>query len=203
MLVVAYEMLAGLVTARLATVVTETMSELVLTRAQRLMRSPKVFLGFRRISAVEGPLGTAIQIFDDDVVAFTPLSDLLLLLLISTTFPYLCDCWLGDGEAYHADGDCHTNECDSDTAQSVLLDDHGLSVRSHRSALAPLPGGRATGGSRPAPCPTSARTILRSPLASSHEVQASAGRPRPAGHSFKTALRRPIGFTRSSMMDIG
>ena len=128
-LVVAYEMLAGLVTARLATVVTETMSELVLTRAQRLMRSPKVFLGFRRISAVEGPLGTAIQIFDDDVVAFTPLSDLLLLLLISTTFPYLCDCWLSDGEAYHADGDCHTNECDSDTAQSVLPDIHGLSVR--------------------------------------------------------------------------
>ena len=68
---------------------------------------------------VEGPLGTGptIQIFNDDVVAFTRLVDLLL--LISTTFPYLCDCRLGDAEAYDADGDCHTNECNSDTAQSL------------------------------------------------------------------------------------
>ena len=126
--------------------------ELVLTWAQRFMRSPKVFLGFRRM--VEGSLGTAIQIFDDDVVAFTPLSDLLLLLLISTTFPYLCDCWLGDGEANHADGDCHTNECNSDTAQNLLLDVRGLSIRSHRSALAPLPGAELRPDHARSPCPT-------------------------------------------------
>ena len=156
------EMLAGLVLSGLATVVTETRSELVLTWAQRFMRSPKVFLGFRRISAVEGPLGTAIQILDDDVVAFTSLSDLLLLLLlISTTFPYLCDCWLGDGEAYHADGDCHTNEYDSDTAQSVLPDVHGLSVRSHRSALAPLPGADLRADQARPACPICTRLCSR------------------------------------------
>ena len=93
-----------------------------------------------RIAAVEGPLGPTIQIFDDDVVAFSRLIDLTLL-LISTTFPYLCHCRLGGAEAYHADGSCHTNECNSDIAQSLLLDVHRLSVRSHRSALAPLPGG--------------------------------------------------------------
>jgi len=78
-----------------------------------------MFLSFLRIAVVEGPLGTGptIQIFDDDVVAFTRLVDLLL--LISTTFPYLCDCRLGDAEIYHADGNCHTNECNSDTAQSL------------------------------------------------------------------------------------
>ncbi len=83
------------------------------------------------------PRGTdpTIQIFDNDVVAFTRLIDLML--LISTTFPHLCDCRLGDAEAYHADGNCHTNECNSDTAQSHV---HRLSDRSHRSALAPLPG---------------------------------------------------------------
>jgi hypothetical protein len=49
-----------------------------------------------------------------------------------------------DAEAYHADGNCRTNECNSDTAQSLLPDVHGLTTQSHRSALAPLPGGRAT-----------------------------------------------------------
>jgi hypothetical protein len=95
---------------------------------------------------VEGPLGTdpTIQIFDDDVVAFTRL--IALLLLISTTFPYLCDCRLGDAETYHADGDCHTDECNCDTAQSLLPHVHGLSVRSHRSALAPVPGGELRAG---------------------------------------------------------
>jgi hypothetical protein len=80
-----------------------------------------VFLGFLRIAAIEGPLGTGptIQIFDDDVVAFTRLIDLMLL-LISTTFPYLCHCRLSDAEAYHADGNCHTNESNSDPAQSLL-----------------------------------------------------------------------------------
>ena len=79
-----------------------------------------VFLGFLRIAAVERPPGTwaTIQIFDDDVVAFTRLIDLLL--LISTTFLYLCDRRLGDAEACHADGNCHTNECKSATAQSLL-----------------------------------------------------------------------------------
>jgi len=88
-----------------------------------------VFLGFLRVAAIEGPFGTGptIQIFDDDVVAFTRLIDLMLL-LISTTFPYLCDRWLGDAEAYHADGNCHTNECNSDTAQSLLPDVRGLTV---------------------------------------------------------------------------
>jgi hypothetical protein len=86
-----------------------------------------MFLGFLRIALVEGPLGTwpTIQIFDDDVVTFARLIDLTLL-LISTTFPYLCDCRLGDAEAYHADGNCHTNECKSDTAQSLLPDVLGL-----------------------------------------------------------------------------
>jgi hypothetical protein len=65
-------------------------------------------------------LGPTIHIFDDDVVAFTRQSDLLL--LSSTTFSYLCDCRLGDSEAYHADGNCHTNECNPDTAQSPLPD---------------------------------------------------------------------------------
>jgi hypothetical protein len=78
-----------------------------------------VFFGFVRIAAVEGPLGPTIQIFDDDVVALTRLIDLTLL-LISTTFPYLCDCRLGGAEAYHTDGSCHTNECNSDIAQSLL-----------------------------------------------------------------------------------
>jgi len=78
-----------------------------------------VFLGFLRIAAVEVHCGTdpTIQIFDDDVVAFTRLIDLL---LISTTFPYLCDCRLGDAEACDTEGNCHTNECNSDTAQSLL-----------------------------------------------------------------------------------
>ena len=59
-----------------------------------------MFLGFLRIAVVEGPLGTGptIQIFNDDVVAFTSLIDLMLL-LISATFPYLCDCRLGEAEA--------------------------------------------------------------------------------------------------------
>jgi hypothetical protein len=121
------EMLAGLVLSGLATVVAETRSELVLTWAQRFMRSQGVFLSLPRIAAVEGPLGPTIQIFDDDVVAFTRLIDLTLL-LISTTFPYLCDCRLGGAEAYHADGNCHSNECNSDAAQSLLPDVHGLSV---------------------------------------------------------------------------
>jgi len=89
-----------------------------------------VFLRFLRIAAVEVPFGTGptIQIFDDDVVAFTRLIDLMLL-LISATFPYLCDRRLGDVEAYHADGNCHTNECNSDTTQSLLPDVHGLTVQ--------------------------------------------------------------------------
>jgi hypothetical protein len=107
-----------------------------------------VFFGFVRIAAVEGPLGPTIQIFDDDVVAFTRLIDLTLL-LISTTFPYLCGCRLDGAEAYHADGNCHGNECNSDAAQSLLPDVQGLSVQSHRRACALLPGGRAAGGSCP------------------------------------------------------
>jgi hypothetical protein len=89
-----------------------------------------VFLGFLRIAAVEGPFGTGptIQIFDDDVVAFTGLIDLMLL-LISTTLPYLCDRRLGAAEPCHADGNCHANECKSDTAQSLLPDVHGLIVQ--------------------------------------------------------------------------
>jgi hypothetical protein len=98
-----------------------------------------------RIAAIEGPLGPTIQIFDDDVVAFTRLIDLTLL-LISTTFPYLCDCRLGNAEVYHADGNCHSNECNSDAAQSLLPDVHGLSVQLHRNARAPLPGDVVTPG---------------------------------------------------------
>jgi hypothetical protein len=110
---------------------------------------PGVFLGFLRIAVVEGPLGAGptVQIFDDDVVAFTRLTDLL---LSSTTFSYLRDCRLGDAEAYHADGNCHTNECNPDTAQSLLPDVHGLRVRSHSSARVPLPWGELRAGhSRP------------------------------------------------------
>jgi hypothetical protein len=44
-------------------------------------------------AVVEGCSGSVIQIFNDDIVAFTRLTDLL---LISTIFPYLCDCWFGD-----------------------------------------------------------------------------------------------------------
>jgi len=85
-----------------------------------------MFFGFLRIAAVEGSLGTwaTIQIFDDDVVTFARLI-YLMLLLISTTFPYLCDCWFGAAEAYDANGNCHTNECNSDTAQSLLPDVQG------------------------------------------------------------------------------
>jgi hypothetical protein len=106
---------------------TRLVRELVLAWAQRFMRSVRVFLGVLRTAAIEVPCGTdaAIQIFDDDVVAFTRLTDLLL--LVSTTFPYLCDCRLGDGEACHADGNCHTNEYNCDTAQGLLPDFHGLS----------------------------------------------------------------------------
>jgi len=84
-----------------------------------------VLLGFLRLASVEGPLGPTIQIFDDDIVAFARLIDLTLL-LISTTFPYLCDCRLGNAEVYHADGNCHSNECKFDAAQSLLPDVHGL-----------------------------------------------------------------------------
>jgi hypothetical protein len=100
-----------------------------------------MFLGFVRIAAVEMPIGTwaMIQVFDDDVVAFTSLTELL---LASTTFPRLCNCRLGDAEAYHADGDCHTNECNSDAAQSLLLEAQKLGVRLHSSALVPLPWGK-------------------------------------------------------------
>jgi hypothetical protein len=76
-------------------------------------------LGFLRIGAVEVSRGAAIQILDDDVVAFTRLIHLALL-LVSTTFLYLCDCRLGNAEAHHADGNCHANECNSDIAQSPL-----------------------------------------------------------------------------------
>src|SRR5229473_2912215 len=70
--------------------------------------SSRMLLGFLRIAAVEMARGIdpTIQIFDDDVVAFTRL--IALLLLISATFPYLCGCRLSDAEAYHADGNCHT-----------------------------------------------------------------------------------------------
>jgi hypothetical protein len=71
----------------------------------------------RMAAVVEGCLGSMIQIFDDDIVAFTCLTDLL---LTSTIFPYLRDCRLGDVKAYHAYGNCHTNECNSDIAQSLL-----------------------------------------------------------------------------------
>jgi hypothetical protein len=79
-----------------------------------------VLLGSLRIAAVEVPRGIdpTIQIFDDDVVAFTCL--IALLLLSSATFPYLCDCRLGDAEAYHTDGNCHANQCNSNAAQSLL-----------------------------------------------------------------------------------
>src|SRR5260370_15992327 len=115
-------------------------------------RSSRVLLGFLRIAAVEMPRGTAIQIFDDDVVAFTRL--IALLLLISATFPYFCDCRLSDAEAHHADGNRHSNQCNSDTAQSLLPDVHRLSVPSLRSALAPLPGGELRTGHARSPCPT-------------------------------------------------
>ena len=98
-----------------------------------------MFLGFLRISAVKVPRGTdpTIQIFNDDVVAFTRLIDLML--PISTTFPYLSDRRLGDAEANHADGNCHSSECESDTAQSLLPGSQFKSL-SHRSAFAPLNG---------------------------------------------------------------
>jgi hypothetical protein len=98
-----------------------------------------VFLGSLSIAAVKVPRGTdpTIQIFNDDVVAFTRLIDLML--LISTTFPYLSDRRLGDAEANHADGNCHSSECESDTAQSLLPGSQVKSL-SHRSAFAPLNG---------------------------------------------------------------
>jgi hypothetical protein len=85
-----------------------------------------VFPGFLRIAAVKVRRGTdpMIQIFNDDVVAFTRLIDLLL--LISAAFPYLCDRRLGDAEANHAGGNCHSNECKSDTAQGLLPEAHRL-----------------------------------------------------------------------------
>src|SRR5260370_20733777 len=86
-----------------------------------------------------------IQIFDDDVVAFPRLIALLLL-------PYLCGCRLSDAEAYHADGNCHTNECNADTAQSLLPDVHGLSFTSHKRARVPLPGGELRTGHARSPC---------------------------------------------------
>src|SRR6266404_6112455 len=79
---------------------------------------------------------------NDDVVAFTRLFDLML--LIPTTFPYLSDRRLGDAEANHADGNCHSSECESDTAQSLLPRSQVKSL-SHRSAFAPLPGDSVLG----------------------------------------------------------
>ena len=80
-----------------------------------------MFLGFLRAAAVSVPRGTdpTIQILNDDVIAFTCLIDLMVL-LISTAFPYLRNRRLGDAEANHADGNCQANECKSDTAQSIL-----------------------------------------------------------------------------------
>jgi hypothetical protein len=88
-----------------------------------------VFPGFLRIAAVKVCRGTGItiQIFNDDVVAFTRLIDRMLL-LISAAFPYLCDRRLGDAEANHADGNCHSNECKCDAAQSLLPEAQRLSA---------------------------------------------------------------------------
>ena len=88
-----------------------------------------VFLGFLRIAAVEGPFGTGptIQIFDDDVIATTRLIDLMLLLIFAAV-PYLCDRRLGDAEANHVDGNCHSNESKCDAAQSLLPEAQRLSA---------------------------------------------------------------------------
>jgi hypothetical protein len=87
-----------------------------------------VLPGFLRIAAVKVPRGTdpTIQIFNDDVVAFTRLINLMLM-LISAAFPYLCDRRFGDAEANHAAGNYHSNECKSDAAQSLLPEAHRLS----------------------------------------------------------------------------
>jgi hypothetical protein len=87
-----------------------------------------VFPGFLRIAAIKVRRGTdpTIQIFNDDVVTFTRLIGLMLR-LISAAFPYLCDRRLGYAEANHVDGNCHSNGCKSDTAQSPLPEAHKLS----------------------------------------------------------------------------
>jgi hypothetical protein len=148
-----------------------------------------VFLGFLRIAAVEVHCGTdpTIQIVDDDVVAVTRLIDLLL--LISTTFPYLCDCRLGDAEACDTEGNCHTNECNSDTAQSLLPHVHRLNVRSHRSALARLPEasyGRVT----PGPLPDISPNDLHPPFGLASRCQATADRG---------AIAKALGIGRASV----
>jgi hypothetical protein len=86
-----------------------------------------VFPGF--LAAVKVPRGAdpTIQIFNDDVAAFTRLIGLMLL-LIFTAFPYLCDRRLGDAEANHADGNRHSNECKCDAAQSLLPEAQRLST---------------------------------------------------------------------------
>jgi hypothetical protein len=70
-----------------------------------------VFLGFLRIGAVRVPRGThaTIQIFNDDVAAFTCQIGLMLL-RISTAFPYLSNRGLGDADAKHTDGNRQANE---------------------------------------------------------------------------------------------
>ena len=62
------------------------------------------------------------------------------MLLSSAAFAHLCDCRFGAAEAYHADGNCYADSCD--TAQSLLPGFAGLNVQSHRDALAPLPEGQ-------------------------------------------------------------
>jgi hypothetical protein len=81
-------------------------------------RCPRVFLSFSRIAAVEVPPGAdpAVQIFNDDIFAFTSLIDLML--LSSAALPHLCDCRLAGAEAYHAEGNGYTDNCN--TAQSLL-----------------------------------------------------------------------------------
>src|SRR5215470_10131779 len=81
------------------------------------------------------------------------------MLLISTTFPYLSDRRLGDAEANHADGNCHSSECESDSAQSLL---HGSQSRHIRAPSRRYQGTAFSGPSYFEEAPTAVRDVLRS-----------------------------------------
>ena len=106
-----------------------------------------MFLGFLGVAAIKFCCGTGptIQIFDDDISAFVRLIDLMMS-VASTIFRYLRDGRFDGANGQHAERNRYAGECNSDTAQTLLLALTGLvpapSQRAppHRSTLAIVPG---------------------------------------------------------------
>src|ERR1700719_3464565 len=103
-----------------------------------------MFLGFLGVAAIKFCCGTGptIQIFDDDISAFVRLIDLVMS-VASTIFRYLRDGRFDGANGQHAERNRYAGECNSDTAQILLLALTGLvpapSQRAHHiGVLLPL-----------------------------------------------------------------